>query len=303
MNNPLISIILTSYNQPELLERAFNSLINQTYKNIEIIIVDDHSQDDKNNVLIRRFMQENPKKVKSFFQTFNVGIAKNKNAGFKLASGDYITYLDGDDTYYENKIASEVSIFLKRPEISIVYSNFDIKDVQGNILSVWAGVKKPAEGYIFPAIILNKFPDCHTHRCEMFKRNVLHDLNFYDEQFSVYHDLDFMLRYSLYYQVAYNDYIGSSYYKNSESIVAKTEKVELIEQQQHVYGKFTEAIKEYNLEKPFKKYLQDLNLNKLFYLERFRLRALINAFYRNPTRPIKILRIVNYLIKIQKTKA
>src|SRR4051812_32117775 len=103
MLESLVSVVLTSYNQPALLKLAFDSLLNQTYENIEIIIVDDCSTDIGNRKLIERLNQRYPKKIKTYFQEKNVGIPKNKNTGFHLASGEYITYLDGDDTYYENK--------------------------------------------------------------------------------------------------------------------------------------------------------------------------------------------------------
>ncbi len=296
MSVPLVSIILTSYNQPGLLERAFNSLIHQTYKNIEIIFVDDCSGDPGNKKFIEECITEHPSITTAFYQERNVGIPANKNRGFKLAKGEYITYLDGDDTYYENKIASEIETFLKHPEVDVVYSNFDIKSFDDKLLSIWSKDIRP-QGNIFKDIILNKFPDCHTHRYELFKRRVLYNLNFYDDQFSVYHDLDFMLRYSLKYKVAYNDNICSSYYKNPESIVSKTRSLALIEQQEKVYAKYKEEIKKNHLEKAFNKYLQSLQINKLFYLERLDYGKLFSSFLSAPFQLFKLLRIANYLHK------
>lgn len=299
MDTPLVSVILSSYNQPELLERAFNSLISQKYREIEIIIVDDCSTDVANKVLIERFKSLYPQKVTTFYQEKNVGIPANKNTGFRLAKGEYITYLDGDDTYYKNKIATEIDVFNRHPEVDVVYSNFDIKNSNGEVLSIWSSDKRP-EGYIFKDIILNNFPDCHTHRYELFKRYVLSDLNYYDEQFSVYHDLDFMLRYSIKYKVAFNNYIGSSYYKNPESIVSRTKQLELIEQQETVYTKYTEAIKKQGLEKKFKKYLDNLKLDKQFYANKINYAFLFKALVRQPYQVIKVVKIINYLYKTQK---
>lgn len=297
--NPLVSIVLTSYNQPELLEKAFHSLINQTYKNIEIIIVDDYSTDAGNRLLIENFKAEFPGKVLSFYQNQNVGIPKNKNTGFRLANGEYITYLDGDDTYYDNKISCEIEVFSKHPDVDVVYSNFDIKDLNGKVLSIWA-TKTPAQGYIFKDIILHNFPDCHTHRNEMFKRNVLTDLNFYDEQLTMYEDLDLMLRYSQKYKVAYCCNTGCSYYKNPKSIVSGTKGLKLIEEQEKVYKKYNNIIEKHNLVKPFKKYMNELQFNKLFYLDKPDFDLLLNAFLKYPNRILKIARITNYLLKKNK---
>ncbi len=168
--------------------------------------------------------------------------------------------------------------------------------MEENVLSVWAS-GTPAQGYIFKDIILNKFPDCHTHRCEMFKRHVLHDLNFYDEQFSAYHDLDFMLRYSLKYKVAYNNYIGSSYFKNPESINARSKRFELSEQQEEVYKKYTKEIKEYKIEREFNKYLDKLKLDRLFWLDKPDYPLIFQSFIKHPLRIIKFAKILNFLHK------
>ena len=293
-NEPLVSIILSSYNQPGLLERAFNSLNNQTYENIEIIIVDDFSTDERNKKLIEIYASKYPKRVKAFFQSKNVGIAANKNSGFKLATGEYITYLDGDDTYYENKIASEVDVFLKRHDIDIVYSNFDIKNADGNVLSIWADNFKPAQGYIFEDVLLKKFPDAHTHRYELFKKSVLHDVGFYDEQLEMYEDFDLMLRYSAKYKVAYNNCIASSYYKNPQSIISQTQGEKLIEAQERIYFKYKQEIKNKELRKKLKRHLKNMQLEKQYYLKRIDFKILLKTVISRPFQFWKVVRIVNF---------
>lgn len=296
IKNPLVSIVLTSYNQPELLQKAFDSLINQSYKSIEIIIVDDHSTDQVSRKLIESFKNRFPEKVEIFFQIENVGIAKNKNTGFQLAKGDFITYLDGDDTYYEHKIAYELETLLKNTDADIVYSNFDIKNADGNIESIWASTK-PAQGYIFESVMLNKFPDCHTHRFEMFKKNVLYELNFYDETLFAYEDLDLMIRYSFKYKVAYSDYIGSTYFKNPKSIVSKTDNFRLMQEQEKVYKKNMHLINDYGFKKKFNRYLKTFQANKLFYLKQLNLALIFKLFLKQPWEVIKFMKIINFVHK------
>jgi len=296
MQEPKVSIVLMSYNQPALLEKAFNSLINQTYSNIEIIIADDCSADVGNRKFIEKVVADFPGKVKAVFQPEHAGIPKNKNAGFRLATGDYITYLDGDDTYYENKIASEIATFNNNPDAGVVYSNFDIKNMQDEVLFVWAS-QPPAQGYIFRNIVLHQFPGCYTHRYEMFKKEVLYDLNFYDESFPVYEDLDMMIRYSMKYKVAYNNYVASSYHTNPSSVVSNTKGLDLLECQLNVYRKHFGEIKKRGLMKPFKKYYNNLTLNKLYYLEKPDIAILGKAFLHHPFRIVKFARILNFLIK------
>ena len=91
---PLISVIVPVYNVEEYLPKCLESIINQTYKNLEIILVDDGSTD--NSGIICEDYAEKDKRIKVVHQT-NLGISAARNAGLDLCSGDYITFVDSDD--------------------------------------------------------------------------------------------------------------------------------------------------------------------------------------------------------------
>jgi glycosyltransferase involved in cell wall biosynthesis len=110
---PLVSVMVTSYNQLESLKRALKSVQDQTYSNIQIVVADDYSTDGSREYLLS-IANQYPEKVKLVFQPENGGIPKNKNAGFRACEGDFITYLDGDDFYFPEKIENEVRCFLKK---------------------------------------------------------------------------------------------------------------------------------------------------------------------------------------------
>jgi glycosyltransferase involved in cell wall biosynthesis len=218
--NPLVSVVVTSYNQREKLERAVNSVLQQSFPDIEIIIVDDFSTDDSGDY-IRQLAAIHPHKVKFHFQKKNVGIPANKNTGFKMASGDFITYLDGDDFYYDRKIESELKVFEADHFVSAVYSNYQFAYEDGRVKKTWAAEKDIMPcGNIFDAVICGSFPSGMMPRCEMYKKEVLYELNFYNEVHPIYHDFDFMIRYTSQFRVGYSSYIGSAYCENPVSIVA-----------------------------------------------------------------------------------
>jgi len=109
--NPLVSIIIPTYNAEKYILDTVNSALSQTYKNIEIIIIDDGSTDDTLN-LINSFRLE---KVKIFTQE-NKGASVARNNGLKHASGKYIQFLDADDLINEVKIESQVKLLISNPE-------------------------------------------------------------------------------------------------------------------------------------------------------------------------------------------
>lgn len=222
MNNPLVSIILTSYNQFKKLEIALNSLLAQTYDNIEIIIVDDFSTDESRDY-IEQEASKNKEKIKFFFQHKNVGIPKNKNTGFKLAKGDYVTYLDGDDYYLPNKIELEVDFLVANPTYDIVYSNFYIEEEQTREKKIWIkDVKNANVGKITESVFLRQFPYNSLYRFELMKRKVLEDINYLDEKLQLYEDWDSRIRYSQKFLVGFCENIGSVYFVNSNSISRKS---------------------------------------------------------------------------------
>ena len=233
---PLVSIILTSYNQPELLEVAFDSLIKQTYKNIEIIIVDDFSTDPLNRFLILKFHLEHHNIVRYIFHEKNIGISANRNSGFRIAKGSFISYLDGDDFYFPEKIENEIALFTKQPDLDVVYSNFIFAEPSGKLLQPWAINKMPS-GNIFKWIVKEDFPNSILYRYELIKCNVILKHSYYDEELCIYEDWDFRIRYSVDSKVGYVDKVLSVYRRTSKSITITSGLSKIITQRRIVIEK------------------------------------------------------------------
>ncbi len=236
--SPLVSIILTSYNQPLQLKRALNSILNQSYRNIEIIIVDDHSTDGISEIFIKNMASQYPEKIKYHIQAKNIGIAKNKNTGFKLASGELITYLDGDDYYLHNKIECEINQFLQTPNLDVVYSNFRLADENNDHIYNWIENRNEIkEGYIFDDIIQRDFPKGILFRCELMRASVLKNINYYTENIKAYHDWDSRIRYAPFAEIGYSDNIGSVYVQDNEGISKRMNQIHLLKELEWVYRK------------------------------------------------------------------
>ncbi len=108
--NKLVSVAMITYNHSKFIKEAIESVLNQTYKNIELCIGDDHSNDGTTEI-IKEYQNRFPDKIKVFLQTENMGkysLAINFNCMYMMCKGDYIAILDGDDIMLPTRIENQV---------------------------------------------------------------------------------------------------------------------------------------------------------------------------------------------------
>jgi glycosyltransferase involved in cell wall biosynthesis len=121
--NTLVSILVATYNHKNYILDCLNSIKNQTYKNLEIIISDDSSKDDTDKI-INKFIKENKNlKIKFFIQKKNLNISKNFNFLFKKSKGKYIIFFGGDDIMEKNMIEIQLKTLIENPKASFCYTN------------------------------------------------------------------------------------------------------------------------------------------------------------------------------------
>lgn len=117
---PLISVIIPTYNSQEFIEETINSVLEQTYNDFEIIVVDDESTDDTLKILNR--LSENDNRIKYFQVSHSGRPSVPRNFGVKKAAGEYIAFLDADDLWINNKLQKQLHFFKNNPEHILVYS-------------------------------------------------------------------------------------------------------------------------------------------------------------------------------------
>jgi len=127
MNEPLVSIIMPVYNGEKYIKEAIDSVINQTYKNWELIIVNDGSKDNTEKIIKSYY----DKRIKYFCQE-NRGVSAARNKALELAKGKYVTFLDSDDYLPPNSIKARVEYLEKNPDIDIVDGVVVVKDEKLN---------------------------------------------------------------------------------------------------------------------------------------------------------------------------
>lgn len=116
----LISVIIPCYNHGKYIEEAVDSILNQTYQNFEIIIINDGSTDEFTNNLLEHY--DKPKTT--VYHTENRGLANARNYGFEKSNGEFVQFLDSDDYILKDKFQLQIDIFEANKDIDIVYSDF-----------------------------------------------------------------------------------------------------------------------------------------------------------------------------------
>ena len=125
----MISIIIPTYNRANLLERAVDSILKQTYNNWELLIVDDGSIDNTKDT-VNKYL--NDKRIKYIYQE-NKGQGAARNLGIKNSNGDYIAFLDSDDKWSEEKLQKQTEAFGKYPDIDFCFTA-DIINTENKII-------------------------------------------------------------------------------------------------------------------------------------------------------------------------
>lgn len=126
--NSLVSVIMPVYNGEKFIENSILSVLNQTYKNFELIIIDDKSKDNTINIVSRFFRIDS--RIKFLKNTENLGVAETRNVGLKKAKGRWIAFLDSDDIWEKTKLEEQLN-FMKMNNVSLSYTGYSIINEKG----------------------------------------------------------------------------------------------------------------------------------------------------------------------------
>lgn len=202
------------------LKDAIDSVLNQTLKPFEIIIIDDASQDSSRSV-IQSYVNQYPDLIFPIYNDFNMGIAKCRNTALNNIQGDLVTFLDGDDYYYPNKLEFEYNKLKQDPNAQAVYSNFNYINESGKIIGCFAETTDmPATGDIFVNTSTRNY-NVHSgnnYIYEMMYSNCLKDIKHYDAKLQIWEDWDFRIRFSRKFHYTYNPIISSVYRKSTTGL-------------------------------------------------------------------------------------
>ncbi len=176
--NKLVSIVLPTYNGESFLRQSIESCLNQTYKNIELIIVNDCST-DKTEEIVLSF---NDSRIIYHKNVSNQKLPRSLNIGYEIANGDYLTWTS-DDNYYHEEAIEKLANHLEKNQIDLAYASYWTIDAENNI----TGERSAGEAK-------NILLDNVVKACFLYKKEVLEKVGEYNPDLFLVEDYDFWIR-------------------------------------------------------------------------------------------------------------
>jgi len=180
-SSPQITVLMSVYNNDKVVARAIDSILNQTYKDFEFLIVDDGSTDDSFKT-IKTF---DDKRIKVINNQDNIGLTRSLNKGLKLASGKYIARIDADDISLSERLAKQIDFLEENPDFVLCGTSYHIIDKKGNIIKDIVYNTDPEKLYYD----LN-FQNIIAHSSIMFKKEEVLSAGGYSDKYRYSQDFD-----------------------------------------------------------------------------------------------------------------
>jgi glycosyltransferase involved in cell wall biosynthesis len=227
-----VSIIIPTYNNAQYLDETLRSIYNQSFTDCEIIVVDDGSKDNTQDVL-----QKHEGKIRHIYQDNSGGCSKPRNEGIKTSNGEYITIFDADDVMEPDKVKLQSDFLDACPYIDFVFTdfcNFKGKKLYERHTSTCPKFqllqKRKVGDYYY---IIDKKDAYNTLFFEnyisapsmMFRAGLLKEIGFFDETLNSSEDIDFSFRVTLKKDIGYIDKVCFLRRKHDTSMSTRTEAV------------------------------------------------------------------------------
>ena len=190
-----VSVVVPTFNRVDFVLKAIKSVSNQTFQPLEIILVDNNSEDNTPEMVAKHF-----KFVKIIFQK-KQGVSASRNCGIREASGNWIAFLDSDDQWHKRKLEEQVKSILK-DKFSANLSHTNELWYRNNHFFNQREIHRKRGGFIFEHCLPLC---CISPSSVLIKKKVFDDIGFFDESLTVCEDYDFWLRFCCKYPVNFVD--------------------------------------------------------------------------------------------------
>lgn len=184
-DEPLVSVIIPTFKRAKMLPRAIDSVLNQTYPNIQVVVIDDNNPETEWREHTEKLMKkyENNVMIKYIKHKKNSNGSVARNTGIQNADGEIVCFLDDDDFYYKDKVKKQVDFLLRNPSVHCVYCGWD-RD----------GIIIPTKDGDCSFELLSGISLIYTNVIMMWKKYAL-KCGGWDESFQRHQEAAFMLRY------------------------------------------------------------------------------------------------------------
>lgn len=195
MKKPLISIILPTYNRAAFLKKAIESVIKQTYSNLQLIVVDDCSEDNTRDV-IRQFQDS---RIEYYKLDMNRNICYALNYGLKKVRGEYIARLDSDDEFEINKLEKQMDFLQKNPEYKICFTkvsimdenNRNINELEAEFFGLFEVTNRSQSEWLKRFFF---YDNCFAHDAVLMEKSIIDDVGGYNMCYVQLQDFDLWVR-------------------------------------------------------------------------------------------------------------
>jgi glycosyltransferase involved in cell wall biosynthesis len=184
-NPPLVSILMNCYNAEEFINNAIQSVLNQKYKNWELVVWDDASSDNT----VYKIKKFNDKRIKLFTNQIHLGLGKSRVDATKELNGSLVSILDSDDYYHPDKLIKQVKIFERFPNVSICATW--VKVFNENHELVYLINKKLENSKLKEKLI---FVNLLAHSSIMYRKNAAQKVGWYSNSLEYSQDYDLTLK-------------------------------------------------------------------------------------------------------------
>lgn len=268
INLPTVSVIVPTFNRPHMLINALNSIMDQSYKNYEIIVVNDGGED------VTEIINQIPcSNITYISHPENRGMAAARNTALKIAKGKYIAYLDDDDIYYSNHLEILVN-FLEKNDYKVAYTDPYVV-YQSNNNGLYETIDK---GLIFTCdfdrdrLLYNNYI---TTLCIMHELSCIDRVGMFDESFNVCEDWDLWIRLARNYDFYHINKFTCEFYRRSDSSNITHKRSDMARARLKLFKKY----KKYVLGKPFlvkeQRYLKKKAIKNIIKLDHYLLYILL----------------------------
>ncbi|APW44171.1 glycosyltransferase [Rhodoferax saidenbachensis] len=224
-NSPLVSIVICTYNGERFLRQTLDSVLAQTYPNIEVIIVDDGSKDGTADV-INEYANRH-KKIKPYFKK-NGGLPNARNFAFQKSQGDWLAIIDQDDLCYPNRIARQLEVSKEYPTAGLIFCDTHFIDEHGNILGHHFSKFSLPDAFI-PKVVAGNLllqVGCYVDSEAWFmRRDVFEKVGLLDEKLSYACDFEYFIRVGMIVDFAYAREILAAWRVHSSQATATAPKI------------------------------------------------------------------------------
>lgn len=182
---PLISVIIPAYNAAKTIQETIESVLNQTFADWELLVINDGSQDATLEVVERI-----PDTRLNVFSYPNAGVSASRNRGLAEATGEFISFLDADDLWMPDKLEAQLQALQENPQATVAYSWTDYIDERGQFL--YPGSHITANGDVYTQLLLGDFLENGSNA--LIRREALIEVGGFDESLFGPEDWDLFLR-------------------------------------------------------------------------------------------------------------